>query len=232
MRIHFDRMEPVVGRIARQLETHSSQKDGFTVPSGANGSDLHAINAMSTFGSDFGGHGDLSLGLETGNAFANGLNFDITNAPGSTDLRGNGPGNSFETFQLPDFLPDEMLRGSFNTQQPPAHQVQLQSQVSASAAGAAVPTTTTTTSTNILPAHDQTKFSSPLLCQLFNNEILSRSIDTPSILAEKIEMMSFTDTKADATDAEKLLSTISSEPYLLEVLAVSTVSVSSLVSCF
>lgn len=49
----------------------------------------------------------------------------------------------------------------------------------------------------------------------------SQQIGSPEILMQKVQVMTFSDNNKDATDIEKLSSTISSEPYLLKVLDIS-----------
>ncbi|KAK5204491.1 hypothetical protein LTR99_009889 [Exophiala xenobiotica] len=78
---------------------------------------------------------------------------------------------------------------------------------------------------SMIPGEDQAKKTSPLLTQLFNNEMLSQSSVSPAILTEKVQVLTFSDSRSNldsATDVEKLRSSIESEPYLLKALDLST----------
>ncbi|KIW17829.1 hypothetical protein PV08_05024 [Exophiala spinifera] len=80
------------------------------------------------------------------------------------------------------------------------------------------------TNSSRIPAEDEARKTSPLLTQLFNNEMLAQHCISPAIITEKVQVLTFSDATSDinaATDAEKLRSTISSEPYLLKVLDIS-----------
>ncbi|KAI1614234.1 hypothetical protein EDD37DRAFT_128609 [Exophiala viscosa] len=67
--------------------------------------------------------------------------------------------------------------------------------------------------------------ASPLLTQLFNNEMVTQTSLSPAVLTQKVQTLTFSNLNADSesmSDVEKLRSTISPEPYLLEVLSTST----------
>ena len=203
-----------MGRIARQLGGVGSSQDMDVNGVLPTGNDSHSVNAMSIGGPDL--DGGFDYGLSTGNAFVNPLSVDNANGHGLTDLRSNDFDYGLETFQLPDFPSDDTFPTPMDSQATVAKPAPSQ-----------VPNAAAAESTgpmNTLHAEQLSRYTSPLLCQLFNNEIFSRSIDTPAILTEKVQTMSFLDTKKDASDSEKLFSTISSEPYLMEVLDISIVS--------
>ncbi|KAK5064208.1 hypothetical protein LTR84_000041 [Exophiala bonariae] len=65
------------------------------------------------------------------------------------------------------------------------------------------------------------KTSSPVLSQVFSNSMMSQTSIDPDNLSSKFQVLTFAD-EASATDSDKLLSTIASEPYIMEVLEVST----------
>ncbi|EXJ81330.1 hypothetical protein A1O3_07620 [Capronia epimyces CBS 606.96] len=73
-----------------------------------------------------------------------------------------------------------------------------------------------------LPAIDlvEEKELSPLLSQLFNNEVLTQTPSTSSILTQKIQALNFSD-QDTSSDVDKLRSTISSEPNLVKILEIS-----------
>ncbi|KIW37074.1 uncharacterized protein PV06_10703 [Exophiala oligosperma] len=87
------------------------------------------------------------------------------------------------------------------------------------------PTTANTLLNSRIPAEDEARKTSPLLTQLFNNEMLAQRCISPAIITEKVQVLTFSDLTSDinaASDAEKLRSTISTEPYLLKVVEIST----------
>ncbi|KIX00436.1 uncharacterized protein Z518_10575 [Rhinocladiella mackenziei CBS 650.93] len=80
-----------------------------------------------------------------------------------------------------------------------------------------------------LPVEDQARKLSPLLSQLFSNEMLTQISFAPNgTLSHKVQRLTFTPNPNSSTtsatlasDVDKLNSTISSEPYLLKVLDIS-----------
>ncbi|KIW98696.1 uncharacterized protein Z519_00357 [Cladophialophora bantiana CBS 173.52] len=236
VKIHVDRMDSMVARLAREREkvrqhggvvltdrSNQSQSNNVAFLGGPAGlgstSDLdngHELNPSFDLSGD--------IGLNPGNAFASALNFDFDFENGTTDVyfNANNLGGDSRRIRPHDFLGQEKgnrvgsASSVFNTH--PLLPVQEELQESGNFPGKTnvCPTTAATS------LEESSKTLSPLLSQLFNNEMFTRTTPcSTAILAEKIEMMNFSDNTDDATDAEKLLSTISCEPHVLEVLDIS-----------
>ncbi|EXJ75852.1 uncharacterized protein A1O5_00359 [Cladophialophora psammophila CBS 110553] len=209
VKIHVDRMDSVVARLAREREKGREHggvvlTDRSNQPQSNNVAFLGGPAGLGSMSDLDSGHElnpsfDLSgdIGLNPGNAFASALNFDFDFENGTTDVfNANDQGGVFNSHPL---LP-----------------IQLELQESRNFPG----TTNVCATTTATSLEENSKTLSPLLSQLFNNEMFTRTTACgTAILAEKIEMMSFSDD--DVTDAEKLLSTISHEPNVLEVLDIS-----------
>ncbi|KAJ9605189.1 hypothetical protein H2200_010579 [Cladophialophora chaetospira] len=208
MKMHFDRMAPVVERIAKER-------------GGANSAQMVSNDLLASSGDGF------DYDLNPGNAFANALGFDFANT-GLVDAQNNGQrylSDGFDTFLYPSSISagagslvgdsasiglnaestaQDKVRPDIHPQHLPVSLIERYGLNPA------------------IPLEEQSRKSSPLLSQLFNNEIFTQATpNTPQVLTEKVQTMSFSDTNNNATDAEKLLSTINSEPYLLEVLDLS-----------
>ncbi|KAK4937837.1 hypothetical protein LTR10_021640 [Elasticomyces elasticus] len=81
-----------------------------------------------------------------------------------------------------------------------------------------------TISPAVVSDYDANK-ASPLLTQLFNNEMLSQTSLSPAVLTQRVQTLTFSNLDPSGesmSDVEKLRSTISPEPYLLKVLDTST----------
>jgi hypothetical protein len=193
MKIHIDRIEPVVGRIARQLE----QTQGSQQPSAAPSQPYH-FDVSSFENSDLSSF-DLpsqDFGLSPGNPYVQALSFDLVSVPGLNDVPGGPTGPTSDAFQYPHI----------STMPTPGH----------TAVPNGVPQPF-----SALDEERSLKQRSPLLCQLFNNEMFSRSELATDFVTEKFQSMTFSQATKHATDAQKLLSVINTEPYLLDVLDVS-----------
>ncbi|KIW29685.1 uncharacterized protein PV07_05480 [Cladophialophora immunda] len=235
VKIHVDRMESVVARLAQERQkerehdgvptsaSEQTQRNTFNFP----GSSAELVSASNLFdGHDFNPGLDLDaeLGFNNGSVFANALNFDL-------DFGGGNPnshftyderGNASTRIQPQVLLEQEMgngIRASTTINSHPFLPTQQQPQESISTNG-----TGGACITSAMTSEEHCRTLSPLLSQLFNNEMFTQSTAcVSSVLAERIEFMNFSDTSNNsaATDAEKLLSTISSEPYVLKVLDIS-----------
>lgn len=223
MKLHIDMMESVVGRIAKEQDALNT-RDAPGKQDRENGTalDFSRDLGMSSVGGIL--NGDSQFGLNIGNPFPNGLSFatEGVNGQRSTDFKSTGDG--FETFLFPgSTLGDAAAAASAATQKSSTssqqqHRSYPQSQDQPPPYPGPIARTLTGFDPSV-PIEEQAKKSSPLLCQLFNNEIFSQAPPTtPQVLTQKVQTMTFSET---ATDAEKLLSSISDEPYLLEVLDIS-----------
>ncbi|KIW72161.1 hypothetical protein PV04_00380 [Phialophora macrospora] len=206
MKMHFDRMAPVVERLAKERGTSHVAASSGQVPLVLNPGSGAIWNGELPLS------GGSEFGLNPGDPFADALTFDIANDT-VVDVRKNWVSDGFETFLLPEALPGDPATAASNVRS--THQDDLIFRVPQQCPrfvdGVGLDPS--------ISLEEQSKKSSPLLCQLFNNEIFSQAITTPRTLTERVQTMSFADT--NTTDAEKLLSTIKSEPYLLEVLDIS-----------
>ncbi|EXJ65226.1 hypothetical protein A1O7_01567 [Cladophialophora yegresii CBS 114405] len=196
-------MTPVVERIAK--EQGSAHFGGATaqIPLAAYPGNSAAWNGEIPVS------GSLDFGLRTGDPFANASIFDIANDD-NVDSQKNWVGDGFETFFLPSSVSGEPVVVASEAQSTREDELDF-----------GIPQQRSSLANRVdidpsIPLEEQSKKSSPLLCQLFNNEIFTQSTPTPQILTEKVQTLSFSDT--NTTDAQKLLSAINSEPYLLEVL--------------
>ncbi|OAP61783.1 hypothetical protein AYL99_03986 [Fonsecaea erecta] len=226
VKIHVDRMESVVARLAREREKEKQdgifantfsnpQSNNFPLPS----SSAHRGDEFSpSFGLD------AELGLTNGNPFANALNFDLAFESGDTHghftLNGQADGSTRIKSQVlggqevENGIPASSMFSS-HPFLPAQHQPQQSTSINGTGDVRAVLAMT---------SEEHCKTLSPLLSQLFNNEMFTQSTAcVSSILAEKVEFMSFSDiaNNTGSTESEKLLSTISSEPYVFDVLDIS-----------
>ena len=203
MKMHFDRMAPVVERIARERR----------------GLDAYQTGSSSLLPSSINVGSGAEFGLNPGNPFANALGFDIAKT-GVPNVQADIFSDGLETFMFPERTLDapasilgDVAALHWDGQGFPTQPLLLEKLPYLPNLANSVHHT--------IPMEEQSKKSSPLLCQLFNNEIFSQATTTPQVLTEKVQTMTFSDTNKNATDGEKLLSTINSEPYLLDVLDLS-----------
>ncbi|OAG42661.1 hypothetical protein AYO21_03246 [Fonsecaea monophora] len=228
-------MEPLVSRLARERDRKGTQVDVL-----ANATDQTQSNDMTFMGNytaldptsylgrehEFNPTFDLDaqLGLTDGNAYVNALNFDLGfEFANMNGFSANTHHQQYDSTQFqPQTLPEQEIAtgiaasGILDSHQPIPQLQQYPQQLINDTGDVCAPTT--------MALEEHCKTLSPLLSQLFNNEMFTQNTACiSSILAQKVEFMSFSDlTKCvDSTDAEKLLSTISSEPHVHEVLDIS-----------
>ncbi|ETI29195.1 hypothetical protein G647_01648 [Cladophialophora carrionii CBS 160.54] len=206
MKMHFDRMAPVVERIAK--ERGSAHVGASTAP----GPLAPYSGGAVAWNGEIPLSGGYEFGFNTSSPFANAFTFDI-GSDSSVDAPKSWVGDGFETFFVPSSLSGEPAVVASDAQSTREGELGFGIQPQRSNLAKRVGLDP------LIPLEQQSKKSSPLLCQLFNNEIFTQATPTPQILTEKVQTLSFSDT--NTTDAEKLLSTINSEPYLLEVLDIS-----------
>ncbi|KIX98528.1 uncharacterized protein Z520_05829 [Fonsecaea multimorphosa CBS 102226] len=229
-------MESVVARLAREREKQRNQDGVLLSTLNQPGSDSFTFSGSSAELASTptlnDGHGfdrsfdlDAEFGLRNGNAFINALNFDPDFGNGNPNghFVYNGQGDGSRRTQPQNLLGQETANGisassSMFDSRPflPTDQQPQQSRNIHGLGEVCAPAA--------MDSEEHCKTLSPLLSQLFNNEMFTQSKPcASSILAERVEFMSFSDTanNSDTSDADKLLSTISSEPYVLEVLDIS-----------